>query len=335
MSKAAIATPSKAGAFWEVPAIDLAPFRQDSEVERAAVAREVGRVCETVGFLYVRNHGVEQCIIDDAFAESRRFFALPAARKRDIHVARMPNHRGFIGAAEETVDLTAASDIKEAFKFGRDMPADDPMFLAGNRLFGPNAWPPDLPSFRTAIEAYVQAMLGLSETFYRLFALSLDLPEDYLLRFADKPMDIGNLLYYPAQTPRPGQPSGVGSHTDTNGFTILAQVGVGGLEIANQDGEWIAAPPVPGTFVINIGSMLAHWTNDRFAATRHRVRNVSGQERYSIAYFASCNYDTMLTCLPTCLRPGEPPRYRPVRAGEYLTDLLTATHDYLQSPVQR
>jgi isopenicillin N synthase-like dioxygenase len=316
--------------FREVPIIDLAPFRDGGKKERATIAYNAAQVCETVGFLYVRNHGVPQLLIDEAFAASRRFFDLPLARKQEIHVSRMPNHRGFIGTAEETVDLRAAADIKEAFKFGRDMPADDPLFLAGNRLFGPNAWPTDLSGFREAITAYTTEMLKLSQVFYRMFALSLDLPEEYFVRLADRPMDIGNLLYYPAQSPKPDQPSGIGVHTDTNCFTILAQSPVGGLEIANQAGEWIAAPPVPGTLVINIGSMLAYWTNDRFAATKHRVVNRTGAERYSIAYFASCNYETELACIPTCLRPGEAPKYQPVKAGRYLSDLLTATHDYLQ-----
>ena len=129
----------------------------------------------------------------------------------------------------------------------------------------------------------------------------------------------GSIIYYPPQPPDLGASQfGVSAHTDYGCLTILSQDSNGGLQVRNRAGEWIAAPPIPGTFVINIGDLLARWTNDVFTSTPHRVINASGRPRYSIAVFFDPDYDTPIEALPACVKPGTAPAYPPVSCGDYI-----------------
>ena len=105
---------------------------------------------------------------------------------------------------------------------------------------------------------------------------------------------------------------GTGAHTDSGFLTFLMQSGVGGLQIRRTDGTWFDAPVLEGRFLVNTGDMLRRWTNDRFLSTPHRVLNVSGTSRYSIALFFDTHLDRMMQCLPTCQGPDDPPKYPPI-----------------------
>jgi isopenicillin N synthase-like dioxygenase len=132
------------------------------------------------------------------------------------------------------------------------------------------------------------------------------------------------MMYYPSQE-GPLNPSrmGVGAHTDHESFTILAQDDVvQALQVRNRRGQWIDAPPLPGTFVVNIGDQMARWTNGAFASTLHRVYNASGRARYSIPTFVGANADAVIQALPSCVSEDNPPKFEPVVAGEYVTGLI-------------
>jgi isopenicillin N synthase-like dioxygenase len=136
--------------------------------------------------------------------------------------------------------------------------------------------------------------------------------------------DLERLLHYPPQVANDPEALGIGAHTDIECFTILCQGNVPALQILNPSGEWIYAPPIPGTFVVNIGDMLARWTNDRFMSTVHRVWNITGQERYSIPFFFEANYDAVISTLDSCLKGGQT-KYEPVLAGDYVYRRLAAS----------
>ena len=139
---------------------------------------------------------------------------------------------------------------------------------------------------------------------------------------------LGPLHYPPQQGRITERRIGAGAHTDFGCLTILAQDPVGGLQVRNAAGAWIDAPYIPGTFVVNIGDMMARWTNDLFASTYHRVINASGRERYSMPFFFDPNFEADLTVLPTCSGPDNPPKYPPTTGGQHLLDMINATFDY-------
>ena len=316
----------------QVPVIDFGPFLSGGVEARREVARKVGHACRHIGFFYVVNHGIAPELVERAFAEAKRFFDLPAERKQRISIENSSCHRGYFAMGGENLDpakQTEAGDFKEGLKIGRDLPPDHPLVAAGTPLHGPNQWPEDLPGWREAMEAYYGALVGLGREIMHAFALALELDEGFFDAMLTGPMATLGPLHYPPQEGLITQRRiGAGAHTDFGCLTILAQDEAGGLQVQNSDGIWVDAPPVAGGFVVNIGDMMARWTNDLFASTRHRVVNVSGRDRYSMPFFFDPNFDADLICLPTCAGPGNPPRYPPTTGGRHLLEMIDATFDY-------
>ncbi|MBL8705529.1 MAG: isopenicillin N synthase family oxygenase [Rhodospirillales bacterium] len=314
--------------FSSVPVIDLGPLSGTDRAAKQRTAAAIGRACEEIGFIYIANHGVPQDLIEHTFAEARRFFALPLAEKSKIPIANSKNFRGYFPLKGETTDVTAMGDLKEGFDLMRELGPDDPDVRTGKPLHGPNQWPSEdvLPGFRQSILAYYAAMEALAQRLLRGMALSLDLDEGFFAGKTQKALAYLRLLHYPPQQGMIDEREiGCGAHSDYGCLTILAQDEVGGLQLRNSAGEWIEAPPIPGTFVINLGDQMARWTNERFQATPHRVINRSGRERYSIPFFFDPDFDAVIECLPSCQGPGNPPKHAPITGGEHLLSMLKAT----------
>jgi isopenicillin N synthase-like dioxygenase len=236
-------------------------------------------------------------------------------------------HRGYVPVGEEGVE-TGTPDLKEAFDTALDLPADDPDYLAGNPMLGPNVWP-DLPGFAEAVTEYYQAVLDVGHRLLGAFAVALGEVPDTFSRHATKTPSQLRLVHYP-YNPDAEDGQGIGAHTDYECFTLLKPTAPG-LEVMNGAGEWIDVPPIPGTFVVNIGDMLELWTNGAFVATSHRVRKVI-QERYSFPLFFNVDYHTEVKPLPQfASREG---KERPIlRAGEHLFAQTAQTFAYLRNRV--
>jgi isopenicillin N synthase-like dioxygenase len=315
--------------FTEIPIVDLAPLRGGGADGLRQVAAAVRRAATEIGFFYIANHGVPADVIADAHAVSRRFFALPIERK--MEAAINARHRGFLKVGEAKMHTRARPDLKESFIFGLDLPEDDPDVRAGKTLMGPNVWPPALPEMKPVLDCYYAEILACGERLLTAFAVALDLPPQFFVERYRRPLARGSIIYYPPQPPAMGaEQFGVSQHSDYGCITILWQDANGGLQVRNRAGEWVAAAPIPDTFVINIGDLMARWTNDLFVSTPHRVVNTSGRERYSIAVFYDPNYDTVIDVLETCRKPGEAPAYPPTTCGDYVRGRFDAAFAYRQ-----
>lgn len=310
-----------------LPLIDVAGLFSPDLADRAAVAAEVGRACRETGFFYICNHGVDGALQRALFSETRRLFDLPETAKRALDKARSAANRGYEPLRGQRLEAGAPADLKEGFYIGREYAADDPRVLAGRFNHGPNQWP-DLPRFRPTMEAYRDALDALASRLMGAIALSLQLPEDYFAGFCQDSMSTLRLLHYPPQPadPLPGE-KGCGAHTDFGGLTLLLQDENPGLQVFDHGaGQWLRADPIPGTYVVNLGDMIARWTNDRYRSTLHRVVNLSGAERYSVPFFFSGNPDHLVECLPTCLAPGETPSYAPVTVEQHHREMYRRTY---------
>lgn len=313
--------------FSEIPVIDLAGLCAPGEPGLDAVGAAIKRAATEVGFFYIANHGVPQAVIDAAFAEARRFFRSPEETKATVRVNAL--HRGWLAPGGAVMDGAKRPDLKESFIFGLDLPETDPDVQAGKPLMGPNQWPPGMPAFRSALSAYYAEVLACGQRLLRGFASALDLPPDHFAAAFAKPLARGSAIWYPPQPPELGENQfGVSAHTDYGCITILAQDDTGGLQVQNRRGEWIAAPPIPGTYVINIGDLMARWTNDLFVSTPHRVVNASGRERQSIAVFYDPHPDTEITAIPACVTADNPVRYETTTCGAHILGRFARSFAY-------
>jgi isopenicillin N synthase-like dioxygenase len=316
--------------FDRVPVIDLEPFAQGG-TGRGQVVRAIARACERIGFLVVTGHAVPAQLVADIDAQARRFFDLPVERKL---AALPPPHvfgRGYTPYGRKALSYTrgreSPPDLRETYTAVRvDGWSDEFKRRVGRpELFHDNVWPTNMPEFKAAWVAYYRAVDRLSLQLGHVFAEALGLPAGW---FDDKfGQDMSKLMVanYPAQDgpPMPGQLR-AGAHTDYGSWTIIHQDGTAGsLQACNSAGDWIDVPAIANTFVVNLGDLIARWTNQRWVSTLHRVCNPPAElagraRRQSIIFFANPNFDARIECIPTCIGPGRPAREPPVTAGEHL-----------------
>lgn len=308
-----------------LPVIDISGLAASDPAARRAVGEALREACLAHGFFYCTGHGVPQGLVDAAMEQTRALFALPEAAKAALDKARSPANRGYEGLGGQTLQPGAMPDRKEGFYIGEDLRPDHPRIRAGVFNAGANLWPADLPGFRPAMVAYFAALNVVAARLMAGLALSLNLAEDHFDGFTTDPAATLRLLHYPPARPEAPDEMGAGAHTDFGGLTILLQDDNGGLQVRGPEG-WIDAPPVPGAYVVNLGDMIARWTNDRYRSTLHRVINRSGRERHSIPFFYSGNPDHEVRCIETCLGPGEAPKYPPLRVQDHLRAMYARTY---------
>ena len=298
----------------QLPVIDISALAGGRDEDLSRVAEQISQACALSGFFYVRGHGISEQMISDLRGTSRKFFALPDAQKRATAINQ--HNRGYLGPGEARMSGAKKTDLKEVFFWGRDLPEDDPDLLAGIPLCGPNQWPDAPEDFRTHVMAYADAVRSAGDLLLEAFAVSLGGQRDFFLPRYERPMLRGQLIHYPSlPDDADADQFGVAPHSDFGCITLLLQE-TAGLEVLLRSGDWVEAPPIDGTLVINIGDLLERWSNNRLPSTRHRVRNKSRDGRYSIAMF----YDPSPRAIvdPRDLGAIDCQNYPPVEAAEYV-----------------
>ncbi|KAH9884093.1 2OG-Fe(II) oxygenase [Xylariomycetidae sp. FL2044] len=321
--------------FDRIPTVDFARATASSPLaDRQAVAREVIRAFTEVGFLYAVNHGIDAALQARTTEMVRRFFARPHDEKMRIHINRSPTIRGYEALLETRLDDRTEGDLKEAFNMADDPSEPEQRAPAGldRSRYPPgplNQWPEQPEGFRETVYEYRAAAQAFSAVLLRLIALGLDQPEDHFDHMLSFPMAGLRALHYPPQPPvsaadDSGGAVGIGAHADYSWFTLVNQLSddAPALEVLNANGHWVGAPPVRGSLVVNVGDFLERATNDRLVSTVHRVRNLSGRQRFSLAYFFAPSQDVMIRTVPSCVPEGERPRYEDVRAGDWQLERL-------------
>ncbi len=323
----------------EIPTIDIAPFLRGDAAAKHVVAGDVAMVCEATGFLIVSGHGIPDRTIDTAFSASRAFFDQDQAEKDRWHPTGPARQRGYHALATRglanTLDKSVPPDLRETVFLGpiRDHRADYAHLPEASGAYAENIYPDTPAEFSAALRELYAAYERLSLDLLRIFAVALELPEDAFADKMDRHFSILSSHHYPPlrEPPLDGQLR-TGAHTDFGVFTILAMTdAIGGLEALSPDGHWIPVSPRPGALVVNLGDMMARWTNDRWTSTLHRVANPNtlgawNSRRQSIGFFAHPNFDARIDCIPTCLAPGAKPRYPAVTAGEHIAMKIAKSH---------
>lgn len=250
----------------------------------------------------------------------------------------MNHSRSFAGyepMAGQSLDSTSPPDLKEGYYYTADLPEEDPYVIAGIRGYGGNQWPGNIDGFdaigfRRQMQAYYTAIRGLGDRLLRLLARSLRLPADYFEPMYRRPQAVVRLLHYP---PHPTEAAhnqlGAGAHTDWGGLTLLLQDDAGGLEVMNAAGDWIFAPPLPGSFVVNLGDLIQRWSNDLYRSNMHRVLNRgtgTARDRYSVPFFYTPDHNARIECLPGCSDAANPPRHASCTAGEHMMEMFNRSY---------
>ncbi len=310
-----------------IPVIPFGGVRQRDPQALQTAAAAIRDACLDSGFFYLSGHGVSEQVIAAVREQAMIFFRQPQEAKRLAAVDA--RHRGFNALGDALMYEARKPDHKEFFSMGLDLPENDPDVLAGEKLRGPNNWPPGMPAFRAAMEAYYDALGACGADLMRAVAVSLGVDADFFADKYRKRLQRTQVVYYPPQpVDATDEQFGVAPHTDFGCITLLWQDETGGLEVLERASRsWIAAPPIPGTLVVNVADLLARWTNDRYASTPHRVINRSGRERMSIATFYDPDYKAVVD--PRALgTPDTECRYEPVLAGNHIVGRIERSFGY-------
>ncbi|TFK43673.1 hypothetical protein BDQ12DRAFT_675365 [Crucibulum laeve] len=339
-SKRRLATISQDASSFRIPVIDFAKFRATkSEREKKETSNEIVSAFKESGFIYLTGHGIPTATIDSTFRKSKEFFGMPSEVKDKLAWEDPRSNRGYVKVGRERVTQSAdpseiaalrekAPDFKESMEIGRDWDSE-----------WKNQWPEesDAPQFKSSMLNFYQICHDLHVHIMRSIALGLQLEETF---FDDKINDQCHnlrLLSYPpikrSLLESEGQ-ARAGAHSDYGTLTLLFQDSVGGLEVQNpHTGDFVAATPIPGTIVINVGDLMARWSNDVLRSTLHRVvappaKQISEKEtvtpaRQSIAFFCNPNFSAEISCLPNC---GKVAKYPSVNTGAYIVGRLAVTY---------
>ncbi|BFM48418.1 2-oxoglutarate and iron-dependent oxygenase domain-containing protein [Marinomonas sp. THO17] len=310
-----------------IPLIDLAKLTSASDAVRQQEIQSLDTACREIGFFYLVNTGLPNSLMQALMREAKRFFNQPQQVKNAIDIKNSANHRGYGNIGEEQLDEVTHADWKETFDMALDYPADHPLVAKYPTMYGPNQNPRD-PQTLEVLQDYYVAAFEVAQKLLTAMAQALSLEDDFFTRCFTDHVTVLRMIHYPPR-PEAGHDNGAGAHTDYGCVTLLLQDQTGGLQVKNRQGEWVDATPIENALVVNIGDLMQHWTNDEYVSTAHRVRaSLPDVHRYSFPFFVEPDYETQVTCVPSCQSADKPAKYQPVLAGDWIQSRFDATYAY-------
>ncbi len=312
-----------------LPIVDMQSFHEGTESERLTAARAFGRAFEESGFVALTGHGISEAMIQSLYETVKTFFAMPLADKMKYALPQRALNRGYLPIGMETVaatlDRETPPDLCEALVFkSLFQEAEQKRGAGAGSERWENIWPAEPSGLAELVTGYFWSIDRLTGTVYRMAALALDLPENHFEPYFREHWNTLRFVNYPDQPvePLPGQLR-YGAHHDYGALAFVRQdAAPGGLQVCDCDGGWHDIPAVPGSFIVNVGDLLSHWTNGRWRSTLHRVMNppralTGSTQRLSMVLFSRPDDGAEISCLPTCHDALLPPKYLPVKAGAF------------------
>ncbi|MCH4891570.1 MULTISPECIES: isopenicillin N synthase family dioxygenase [unclassified Sphingomonas] len=302
----------------EVPLISMRDQADDPD----AFAAAFGESFQRFGFAIVADHGIDDALIERAWAMTRAFFALPEAEKRRYHLPGGGGARGLTPFGIEIAKGASENDLKEFFHVGRELPPGH-RFRA---VMADNVWPDAPAGFRQTFLDLFAAFDAAGDRLLSAIARYLGLAPDWFDPAVADGNSVLRLLHYPpVSADAPGVRAG--AHEDINLITLLLGAEEAGLELLDRDGRWLPVKPPEGAMVVNVGDMLQRLTNHVLPSTTHRVVNPPperrGTPRYSMPFFLHPAPDFLIRTLPGCVSADNPDRYpTPITAHDYLHERL-------------
>ena len=305
-----------------IPSVDLADFIHGTPEQKANFVQSLGDAYETIGFVAVRNHLIDQQTTQELYDQVQNFFALSSDIKKKYEIEGLAGQRGYTSFGREHAKGSNAGDLKEFWHFGQEVFGDDPI----KSEYPENIAVAELPKFN---EVGLKAYKDLENTgryMLRALAIFLGLEEHYFDAKIHHGNSILRPIHYPPITSEPQSAVRAGQHEDINLITLLIGASADGLEVLNKQNEWVAVTALPDHIVVNVGDMLQRHTNGRLKSTTHRVVNPPkekwSQPRYSIPFFLHPRSEMRLDCLESCIPAGTKALWQPISAGEFLDERL-------------
>ena len=305
-----------------LPVVDLSEFLSNDASRKAAFIQALGKAYEEVGFVAVKNHGIDEDLIKELYHEVQQFFSLPLEKKKGYEVPQLAGQRGYTSFGKEHAKGSDAPDLKEFFQFGQMVPGDSP--LKGE--YPDNVEVRDVAGFNRSLARAYRAFEKSGTSLLQAIALYLGLEEHYFDGFVHQGNSILRALHYPPITSEPKSAIRAEQHEDINLITLLVGASADGLQILTKDHQWVAVTSLKDQIVVNVGDMLQRLTNNQLRSTTHRVVNPPRElwhtSRFSIPFFLHPQSSMSLACLPGCVDDAHPKEYEDMTAGAYLEERL-------------
>jgi isopenicillin N synthase-like dioxygenase len=319
---------------FRVPTVDLSGWHGGDPTARRSIADQLDEACRTVGFMQVIGHGIPDAAAAGLAEAIDEFFGLPLETKRRYRAPRPSINRGYTEPGTEklsySLGVDSPSDMFEAFNVGASTD-DFPGLDLDPEIYALDIWPEETALFRDGVTTWFRHAASVARTMTSVFELALGLPPGFFTPFTDHSIDVLRLVNYaqPEATVLLPEQLGMGAHTDYGIVTILWADPVPGLQVLDAAGTWHPVLPDPGALLVNLGDLLARWTNDRWMSTMHRVvppTDAGGRSmrRRSAAFFHDGNADALISTLEPCRTDGEA-GYDDVTVGEHLAQKLAGS----------
>ncbi|MCH6232691.1 isopenicillin N synthase family dioxygenase [Cognataquiflexum rubidum] len=312
----------------EIPSLDLADFTSGSQDKKSAFVQKLGEAYNNIGFVAIKNHGLNKELQDKLYAVIKKFFSMPDEVKAKYEKPEIGFQRGYTGKGKEHAKGRNTGDLKEFYHVGQELDSI-PDSDETKKEYPDNIWPTEVPEFKDIANEAYRTLEAAGKNMLKAIALYLELDENY---FEDK-VAYGNSIlrqihYFPIENPDavPADAVRAAEHGDINLITLLMGASADGLQVLRKDGKWIPITALPDQLVVNVGDMLERLTNKKLKSTIHRVvnppREMMHTSRYSIPFFMHPRSEMDLTCLDSCVDADHPKQFEDATAGEFLEERL-------------
>ncbi len=306
----------------QIPKLDLQQYIQGDTAAQKQFVADLGNAFTEIGFVALKGHLLSPSLQENLYTQIRAFFDLPFEVKKKYEIEGIGGQRGYTSFGKETAKGRSTADLKEFWHFGQYV--EDAPALAAS--YPENVWVDELSEFNTIGKETYQQLETTATYVLQALAEFLDLETDYFNPFIKNGNSILRPIHYPPITEEPKDAVRAAAHGDINLITLLMGAQGAGLQVLNNQNEWIDALAAPDELIINVGDMLSRLTNNRFKSTIHRVVNPPreewGNSRFSIPFFMHPISEMTLNCLPNCVDDLHPKGFDDITAGDYLEERL-------------
>jgi isopenicillin N synthase-like dioxygenase len=308
-----------------IPRLDLNDYIKGTTEQKKRFSDDIGRAFNETGFVTIANHGMTRELMDELYAEVKRFFSMTEEQKLKYEIAGLAGQRGYTSKGREKAKDSKTPDLKEFWQSGQVVTDGDPI----KSEYPDNILVDELPAFNQITREVYQRLEDAGKHLLHAISIYLNLPENY---FDDKVHNGNSILraihYFPIVDPDslPDDAVRAGAHEDINLITLLIGASADGLEVLTREGKWYAVKPNAEDIVVNVGDMLQRLTNNKLKSTTHRVvnppRELMKNSRFSVPFFLHPKGEMDLTTLDSCIDEKHPKSYTNITAGEYLDERL-------------